>query len=112
MLLKETLVIGNQLSRLNIVVVRMECAIGLEVVAVDTVIWIVRDRVEIFGARAEGLGVRVRGVDLVAEGAVVGRSVDILSEGLATNQVVKGAVLHDDVDNSLDLFLQVLDRRS
>lgn len=51
----------------------------------DRVIRVVFDRIEISGPRAEGLGVRVRGVDLVAEGAVVGRSVDVLGEGLATN---------------------------
>jgi hypothetical protein len=87
----------------------VECAVELVVVPAHRVVWVIRDGIEIPGPRAEGLGVRVCGVDLVAEGAIVGRSINVLRESLAADKVVEGAVLHDDVDNILDLILQVLD---
>lgn len=108
LLANEALVMRNQLALGDLSVVWVERAIELNVVAVDGVVGVIGDGVEVLGGRTgnalagvgEVVGVAVRaGVDGVLQAL----------ELLTTEEVVKGAVFHHQDDHILDLRLEIVD---
>lgn len=88
--------------------VRLKAAKELEVVAIDRMIRVVDDRVIVGRLTARLAELRVRDVERVAEGTVVDGVVEAL-DGLAAEEVVEGAVLHDQDDEVLDFGFEVGD---
>lgn len=100
---------GSELARGNSIVTGSECAIKLDVVSGDRVVGVIQNRVEVLGPTADIAHGGVGQVVGVAVKSIVDRIVEAL-EGLATEQVVEGAVLHLQNDHILDVVLEVLDR--
>lgn len=108
LLVRKALVGGLELARCNGGVVRSILAIELDVVAVDGMVRVIDDRVEALGSSA-GLPLGGIGqVERVAKRAVVEGVLEALC-GLTTEDVVKGAVLHDKDDHILNVRLEVVD---
>lgn len=108
LLMNKALVVGNQLALGDLSVVGVEGAIELDVVAIDGVVGVIGDGVEVLGGRAGNALTRIGEVVGVAVGARVDGIFKAL-ELLTTEEVVKGAVLHHQDDHILDLGLEIVD---
>lgn len=104
----EPLLGGGQFALGDGRIVGSEGAIELDVVAIDRMVGIICDRVIVSGCTADGALGEIGDVVGVAEGAVIDRVLQAL-DGLTSQQVVHGAVFHDQNDNILDLGLEILD---
>jgi hypothetical protein len=109
LLVHKALLRGSELAAGNGRVARNECAIKLNVIAGNRVIRIVQDRVKVLSRAAHVARGSIRQVVRIAERPIVDRVFQPL-EGLSTEQVVKGAILHLQNHNILDLVLEIGDR--
>jgi hypothetical protein len=109
LLVDKALLGRSELAGGNGSVARSESAIELDVVSGDRVGGVIQNRVKVLGPAADMALGGISQVVGVAIRPVVDRVFKAL-EGLATEQVVKGAVLHLQDDHILDVVLEVLDR--
>lgn len=110
LLVDKALLRRSELAGGNGSVARSESPIELDVVSGDRVVGVIQNRVKVLGPAADMALGGVSQVVGVAIRPVVDRVFEAL-EGLATEQVVKGPVLHLQDDHILDVVLEVLDRR-
>ena len=74
-------------------------------------IGVIQNRVKVLSSTADLALRRVGQVVWIAVGAVVNRVLDTL-QGLTTQEIIQGAILHLQNDHILDEGLKVIDRRA
>jgi hypothetical protein len=110
LLVDETVVVGDQLALGNGGVVRGPLAKELHGVTSNSVARVISDRVVVFRSRAVVSLGEIGNIVRVTERTTVNGVVQT-SEGLTTEKVVQGAVLHNENDDILDIGFQIFNGR-